>query len=530
MTKICAFCGQEFETDKRAKKFCDRQHFDACVICGNQFEVPYSRLGAADRSRVCSTKCRKQLAEQTCFEKYGVSHHLSNPEVIAKRTATVREKYGVDNVAQSDIGKQHIRETFQQKYGVNNISQLPEIQQKIRDNNIEKYGVAHPMMLLEYQAKAGQTNLEKYGRKTYTQQHIHDIQAWYEFIANPRDYIVNHYEAAPRSIELAEDLGVDLSTIDVYLSNADATDCVSRISSLMEKEVAEYVQTIVPDCKLSVRDRTILYPKELDIYLPDYKIAIECNPTVTHNSSFGDPWGGPAKSHNYHKLKTDECEKQGIFLFHIFGYEWTHKQPVIKSMLANLLSANTTTIYARKCEIREISGAEARNFLDRNHRQGWTASQVHIGLFYEHALVSVMSFGKMRATIGKASDHTWELTRFCNNKFTTVVGGASKLFTYFVKHFNPEGVVSFSDRAHTRGALYSTLNFHETARSDAGYVWVDAVTDRAYHRMSAQKQNLKRFLKDDDIDLSKSEKEIMEDHKFVRVFDSGTITWVWEPR
>ena len=39
--------------------------------------------------------------------------------------------------------------------------------------------------------------------------------------------------------------------------------------------------------------------------------------------------------------------------------------------------------------------------------------------------------------------------------------------------------------------------------------------------MNAQKQNIKKFLHDDSIDLSKSEREIMESHRCVRVFDRG---------
>ena len=71
------------------------------------------------------------------------------------------------------------------------------------------------------------------------------------------------------------------------------------------------------------------------------------------------------------------------------------------------------------------------------------------------------------------------------------------------------------------------LGFKEINRSDANYVWVDVVEDKAYHRINAQKHNIKKFLKDDSINLSRSEKEIMEEHGFVRVFDSGTITWEW---
>ena len=68
----------------------------------------------------------------------------------------------------------------------------------------------------------------------------------------------------------------------------------------------------------------------------------------------------------------------------------------------------------------------------------------------------------------------------------------------------------------------------EVRRSDANYLWVNTLDDMAYHRINAQKQNIKKFLKDDNIDLSQSEFAIMESHGYVRVYDSGTITWEWQ--
>ena len=110
---------------------------------------------------------------------------------------------------------------------------------------------------------------------------------------------------------------------------------------------------------------------------------------------------------------------------------------------------------------------------------------------------------------------------------TSVVGGASKLFKHFIRIYNPKRIRSFSDRAHTKGTLYSNLGFIELRRSDPGYVWVNLATDKAYNRVNSQKQNIKKFLQDDSIDLTQSEKQIMEAHRFAQVFDSGTITWQW---
>lgn len=276
----------------------------------------------------------------------------------------------------------------------------------------------------------------------------------------------------------------------------------------------------------------MIKPLELDFYLPDYKLAIECNPTATHNSStpYKDIEEIRILSPSYHKHKTDLCESKGIFLFHIFGYEWGHKRNIVFSMLTNYLGKNDETIYARKCKIVEVNATDAELFLNNNHRQGSANSPIRLGLEFEGQLVSLMTFGKMRGTIGTGKEDLvdcFELVRFCSLLNTSVVGGASKLFNYFIKEYNPKQIRSFSDRAHTSGKLYPFLGFIEIRKSDPGYVWVDTKTDKAYHRINAQKQNIKKFLDDDSIDLDKTETEIMIEHGFVQVFDSGTITWEW---
>ncbi len=165
-----------------------------------------------------------------------------------------------------------------------------------------------------------------------------------------------------------------------------------------------------------------------------------------------------------------------------------------------------------------------------NHRQGFANSPIRLGLYYQDELVSLMTFGKMRGTIGTGNDDLsdcYELVRFCSKLNTSVIGGADKLFKHFIEEFNPERIRSFSDRAHTRGTLYSQLGFKEIRRSDPNYVWVNLYNDKPYHRINAQKAHIKEFLGDDSIDLNQSEKEIMEKHSYVQVFDSGTITWEW---
>ena len=184
-------------------------------------------------------------------------------------------------------------------------------------------------------------------------------------------------------------------------------------------------------------------------------------------------------------------------------------------------------LFARKLNLMEVNSKDASIFLEENHRQGKAGSRIRLGLYNNDELVSLMTFGKMRHTVGRQNEAEWELIRFCNKLSTSVVGGASKLFRYFISTYRPQSILSFSDRAHTKGNLYRILGFHNIRTGDPSYVWVNTDDDKAYHRMNAQKRNIQKFLHDYDIDMSKSEKQIMEEHNFCQVFDSGTATWVW---
>lgn len=586
--KKCKWCGAVFVPKSSRDVYCNSVHYQTCVVCGSLFEID-PRINA--QVKTCSSECKKVLSLQnrdleqeqahlkktlqdrygvtnpmyipdiqkkivetnqqkygvdwytqtdeyharvqdTDLAKYGVSHHLKSTEIKEKRAETVRSTYGVANVFQSDTVKSRIKNTNIIRYGVENPSQAPEIQAKIKETNLNTYGVSHPMMLREFQQKAVKTNLERYGRSAYTQQHIPNIENWYLFLNDPRSYVESNYNTPPRTEELAKDLGVDQSTIDVYLKKTGSTDCVRRAKSLMEEDICNFIQSLNSNIQIVQNDKTQIHPMELDIYLPEYNVAFECNPTVTHNSSTGDPWGGTPKPYNYHYQKTIECRRKNIFLFHIFGYEWSHKRQVILSMIQNILGQSAVKIYARQCEIKEVDHTECEVFLDKNHRQGSSTSSVRLGLYYNGELVSVMTFGKMRHSIGTSADEDlsdcWELVRFCSKINTNVVGAASRLFCHFVKTYRPNRIRSFSDNAHTRGTLYSILGFEYLRESSPGYVWVDTKTDIGYHRYNAQKHVIKKFLHDDMIDLNKTEKQIMEEHKFVQVFDSGTTLWEWK--
>jgi hypothetical protein len=108
-----------------------------------------------------------------------------------------------------------------------------------------------------------------------------------------------------------------------------------------------------------------------------------------------------------------------------------NKQEIVKSIILSKLGIFKERIYARKCIVKEIDNKSKNDFLNKNHIQGQDISKYKLGLFYNDELVSVMTFGQRNIT-GKSS---FELIRFCSKLNTQIIGGASKLFQYFIKNY-----------------------------------------------------------------------------------------------
>lgn len=477
-----------------------------------------------------------QKLYQNYEAKTGYSHPSHNPEVIEKTKETCRNKFGCDYAVSSEDVRRKSEDTNMKRYGTIHPTQTDEVKQKTADTCLERYGSTSYLSSDEGRLRSIRRMRSTYGVDNYNQtkqsiaSKMYDpskIDEYMKFLDDPHRYIesLGH---TPTIHELSIMLGISSAADKVVELNLQSL--VKYTLSSMEDELYTFLISIGCDPLTVVRhDRRSIKPYELDVTCNN--VSFECNPTSTHNSSVPFYDADQPLSPSYHKMKTDLCEDKNIFLFHIFGYEWTHKRPIIESMIRNILGKCESRIYARKCVVKEVDSKTSSKFLNENHRQGSTNSSVRLGLFYDGELVSLMTFGKMRRTIGTSKNEDlsdcWELIRFCSKLNTSVIGGASKLFKHFVREYHPTRIRSFSDRAHTKGTLYQTLGFNEIRRSDPGYVWVDVRTDIAYHRYNAQKQNIKAFLQDESIDLSMTEREIMESHGFVQVFDSGTITWEW---
>ena len=278
--------------------------------------------------------------------------------------------------------------------------------------------------------------------------------------------------------------------------------------SIVEKEIEEYINAL--GIKTESKKRGILSDKkEIDILIPDKSIGIEYDGLKWHSDEFKDK--------NYHLNKTLECEKNNIRLIHIFEDEWINKQDIIKSILSNILCKTEIKIYARNCEIKTVDKKIKNEFLEQNHIQGNVSSEINIGLYYNDKLVSLMCFGKPRLNLGRKnySDNEYELLRFCNKLDTSVIGGASKLFKYFIKEYNPSLITSYCDRRWSTGKMYEVLGFKFSHYSEPNYYYI--VGNNRKNRFKYRKSELVK----EGYDSNKTEQEIMNERGIHRIYDCG---------
>ena len=473
--------------------------------------------------------------KSNCLQKYGVDHPAKCPEIRQHMVDGMIAKYGVSYAAQSDALRAKTIETVQKRYGVDNVGQSETVKDRMKQTCQDRYGVEYALQSTEIRSRIRETCKNKYGcagvpnAKFIEKCNDPEFKLNYsEFVKDPRNYILSKFPEGTYIHTLSRHLNLDYTTVAEYVDKFELHDIVEHKYSEMESEVRDMILSVRPNTVIVMRDRKILDGLEIDIYLPEFNLGIECNPTCTHNSSLGFLADEP-KSARYHAMKSENAAEKDVFLFHIFGYEWTNKRNIIESMILNLIGVNPIKVYARNCVIKEVPYEDAYNFLESNHRQGFANSSVRIGLYSENELVSLMTFSRPRKFMGKLEDSNtsdWELVRFCNMCGTSVVGGASKLFKYFTRTHPFDVIYSFSDIAHTRGTLYKKLGFTFIHRSTPNYVWVSIKDDSYYTRVKCQKHNLPKLFDDPSIDIANNtESHIMIEHGYVQVFDSGCIRW-----
>lgn len=326
-----------------------------------------------------------------------------------------------------------------------------------------------------------------------------------------------NYEKAHQEVEIiCKKHGSFFIKPYIHLSGGGFCPSCTKFSSSLEEEVRDYLRELGIVFDVRFRKFSKHGIKELDIISHDFKIAIEINGLYWHSEQF--------KSETYHLDKTKICESLGYRLIHIFEDEWRYKKNICKSMLSHIFNKTCERKYARKGIVRELNSKQANEFLDANHLQGKCNSSYRLGLFLDEELVSVMTFGSLRKSLGsKSSIGSYELIRFCCKNNYSVAGAASKLFNFFLKIKEPSTVVSYSDKSKRSGKLYTSIGFKLAGSSKPNYFYMKL--GKRYNRFSFRKDLLQRKY---NCPKDKTEKEFMKELGFLRIYDCGADKFIWK--
>ena len=315
--------------------------------------------------------------------------------------------------------------------------------------------------------------------------------------------------------EVAELCGISPTYAKQLVKRHDALNYVriKTASSNTERELADFVKSLGVD--IIQNDKTILKGKELDIYIPEYKLALEFN---------GDYWHSTEKRNKaYHFEKSRQCEELGIHLLHIFEHEWNNleTQQKLKDLICKILHINQKIIYARKTTVQQISKDIATKFLEQYHLQGTVGCETAYGLYYENELVQVMTFGVPR--FNRAYDT--ELLRLCSKAGYEIVGGASKLFKHYIKQYPTESIISYCNYARFYGNVYTNIGMKYDGFTPPDYVYINNKEDSILSRQQCMKHKL---LAQGYGTLDMTEEQIMKKRGYSKVYDCGNKRYVYE--
>lgn len=418
-----------------------------------------------------------------------------------------QKKYGVDHLFQTQKFKSEMKEKFISVYGVDNPGKSEEIKQKIRKTNLEKYGEDNWLKV--------KGNVEKIA-KSITENHKKNREEKIKQFSIPisitkfEDKKLVKFECMCCKNET--EVSPSFFTKNISIGKNPCLTCNPPLysESKGEVELGEFIESFYKG-KIEKKNRKVLNGKEIDIYLEEEKIAFEYNGIYYHSEIFCEK--------SKVTLKKEKLNEIGINLITVWEDDWVYKKEIIKSRIMSILG-ETKKIHARKCTIREIKGSEERKFLDENHIQGYVPSSIKIGLFYNENLVSVMSLGNYRKSLGmKKKDGEYELLRFCNLKGTSVIGGASKIFSFFQNKYSPEKVISYQNNSWNTGNLYENLGFSNLGITKQNYFWCKG--DMRYGRFNFRKDKLIK----EGFDPNKTEDQIMTERGFYKIWDMGNIKW-----
>jgi hypothetical protein len=446
---------------------------NGCAVCGELTTFDDQKM---KYRKHCSSKCA-----------------ANNHDTVSKRKITNLEKYGHENVFGSEEVKETIRQTHLGRRGVDHHAKVEGY--KFPKVNREKVAIARKKTTYKSFKRFEDVVVPEFSEEEFLGGGYHKL---YEWRCKTCD---NVYKS--------------------WYHNGTLKECpICNVGTKSEREILEFLGQ--NKIRTEVRSRKIIPPFEIDIYVPDHKLAIEVNGLYWHSEKV-------IGTKDHHLNKTLECEKRGIRLIQLFEDEWKIKQKIVKDRLSYVLGLKRSSVIgARKCKITEIDSRSKNSFLSEHHIQEADRSSIKLGAFVNDDLVGVMTFCKQRRALGRKNviEGQWELSRFATDGKNSYPGLASKMLKRFKETNDWNEIVTYADRRWSQGNVYEQMGFTLSHSSKPNY-WYTPDYHVRFHRFNFAKHMLQEKL-GDQFDSDLSERENMEKAGYVRIWDCGNLVYVME--
>lgn len=521
-SEFYSFIIDNYNSESFLQKLYDFYHGKKYCYCGKitnfiNFQKGYLKFCSIS----CSSKDLKtrDKYKKTCMERHGVDNVSKIESVKKKKEEKSYKKYGF----KSPLESKEIKQKIFDKYGVYNVFELRDIQEKIRKTNLDKYGNECVLLSDTIRKKTIKTNLKKYGHEHFSKTNIWkekilslnnnnfinslSLSNDYEFISKDKNTnVIKHkkcgeqFEIQTQLLRIRKNNNIEICKFCNSVNYQSENSLLNFIESIYNGEVKKY------------RDNKY----EIDIFLPDLNLGFEFNGLYWHSELY--------KDNDYHSNKSEYFNKMGIRIIHIWEDDWSYKNDIIKSIIRSNLGLYDRVIYARNCKLVKLSDKNSKEFLIRNHIQGWSVSKYRYGLVdkISNELVSLITTGSLRLNLGKKNtqNEEIEIIRFCNKIDTLVIGGFSKILKSIINDIKCKTILTYSDYSMFTGDVYLKNKFNLINKTEPGYYYI--VGGIRKNRFNFNKTKLIKM----GFDKNKTEKEIMFDNKYYRIYDCGNLKFI----
>lgn len=420
---------------------------------------------------------------------------------IEKRIHTNLLKYGDSVPSKTESIKHKTKETLNKLYSTTTTQNVPEVREKTKQTNILKYGTEYFTKSQKFKIQNQLSIKNKYGShvnhinqrhfSTETISKLQDIDWLYDQNTNQNKLL----------IEIADELSVSISTICRVFKDNNIPIQYNTKPSRMELDIRNLLDEHNILYLHNVRN---IIDKEIDIWIPSIKLGIECCGLYWH-SDIHD-----RIDHNYHLYKLNQIRNIGGRLITLFEDEWNEKRKIVHSKILHACGVNNTKVYARNCGIKTVTLDEKNYFFDNTHIQGTGDGSISYGLIHNNELVACMTFIQRKNGI-------YELNRYSTK--ITIVGGFSKLLSYFKKHYSYTKIISYADLRWSVGDVYLKNGFTLTSTSKPDYFYVK--NGRRFHRRNFTKSLLSKTFVNYDPNINEYNNCL--NNNYIRIWGCGQL-------